>query len=361
MENEIKKSSEPNKITNVEKNEKKEKNNQRAKIKKSDESREKFIFLYKKIKECSNIPLSASYFIENAKVFSIPILYRFLLIFTLIKLTLAFIYFIFWEKKFINFPLIVHINMLICSTILLFLERLKKFKVFFFLNILSHYYTERVFQVIYIISFIFIDDYSCYYYDKFTFSVNPGIPVFIFLSIIFFESQHFNDGLLYIYILNFLCFLYFFSLHTCFSVYVPVNIDIGIFILITVIAHNIGRKLFISETFFKFYEKVLEILYNELGITLICENGVIFPKKQKEEEGKENNEIKRNRKNSIGSNKRLHNSLRVIDDLIMGDETSNEGDFLSSISIPEKNNERIEVPEFEGFEVCIPSTREIPI
>lgn len=319
-------------------------------------TRESFISLYKKLKECSDIPLSPTYFIQNAKIFSIPILYRFLLTFTFIKFGLTLLYFIFWEDTFINFPILVHFLMLVCSSILLFMDRLIKYKPFFFLNILSQYYTKRVFHVIYIISFIFIDNYLCYYYPNYSFSLNPGIPIFIFLGIIFFESQHFNDGLLYIYILNFLCFLYFFSLHSCLNVYLPINIDIGIYILIIVIAHNIGRKLFISEMFFKFYEKVLEILNNELGIVLIFEGGAVYPKK--DDENKENKGKSSNKKESFEGKKRK-NSLRVIDDLIIGDETSNEGDYISSFSALDKNVEKFSVPDFEGFEVCIPNNREI--
>ena len=249
--------------------------------KQSKKSKDTFHLLYNKLKESSDIPFNPHSFLEHAKFFSQPILYRFLLVFTIIKFLLTLLYFIFWEKKYFNFPILINLIMLNCSILLLFKDKLSPYKLFFFLNIINDYYTRRVLQIIYIMNFIFIDNYQCYYFPNFTFSINLGVPVFIFITIIIFESNHFHKGLLYIYIWNFLCFLYFFSLHSFLNVYLPVNIDIALFILISVIAHNIGRKLIKCEVFLKFYEKILEIVSKECGAELTCDEKLIYSNKKK--------------------------------------------------------------------------------
>ena len=320
-----------------------------------------FYMLYNKLKEIIDVPFSPENFIENAKLFSQPILYRFLLVFTIAKFLLTILYFFFWKKNYFNFSISINIIMLICSILLVFKDKLSPYKIFFFLRILNDYYTRRTIQVIYIISFIFIDNYLCYYFPDFTFSINVGVPVFIFIAIIFFESKHFHYGLLYIYIWNFLCFLYFLNLHSFLNVYLPVNIDIGIFILISVIAHNVGRKLLKCEMFLKFYEKVLETFNKELGVSVVCNGSLVYPDIKKSEN-------KGGRKESIGSknDKKGNNKFRFIDDLMNADETSNsnEGDYVSSLSMTDKNVELFDVPGFEGFEVSLPNNsnnKELPI
>ena len=322
-------------------------------------SKDAFYLLYNKLKESTDIPFNPHNFVEHAKLFSQPILYRFLLVFTITKFFLASLYFIFWKKKYFNFIIFINLTMLNCSALLVFKDKLSPYKLFFFLNIINDYYTRRILQVIYIMSFIYIDNYQSYYFPDFTFSVNLGVPVFIFITIIIFESNHFHQGLLYIYIWNFLCFLYFFSLRSFLNVYLPVNIDIALFVLISVIAHNIGRKLIKCEVFLKFYEKVLEIVSKELGVELICDEKLVYPNKKKEEDGK----VKLNRKESIGSKKYNNSQLRFIDDLMM-DENSNENDYVSSNSmISDRNIERFAVKGFERFEICVPNSnlKDLPI
>ena len=326
--------------------------------KQNKKPKDAFYLLYNKLKESSDIPFNPHNFLEHAKFFSQPILYRFLLVFTITKFLLTLLYFIFWKKKYFNFPILINLIMLNSSTLLVFKDKLSPYKLFFFLNIINDYYTRRVLQVIYIMSFIFIDNYQSYYFPDFTFSVNLGVPVFIFITIIIFESNHFHQGLLYIYIWNFLCFLYFFSLHSFLNVYLPVNIDIALFVLISVIAHNIGRKLIKFEVFLKFYEKVLAIVNKEMGVELTCNGSLVYPNKKKDEDGKG----KIQRRESTGS-KKLNNQLRFIDDLMM-DENSNENDYLSSNSmLSDKNIEKFPVKNFDNFEICVPnsSLKELPI
>ena len=287
--------------------------------------REKFSLIYKLIKDNADIPFKPEQFIEKAKMFSVPIFNRLLLLFTIIKLCTMHFYFFFWEKSLLNGTIICGFILTILCLIIMFFQTIKKLKLFSFLNLLDEYVTLRILRVIYILIFFFEENRTIYLYKEFNFQINPGFIFTINISVFFFESQNFSGALLYLYIINMLSFVYYFSLRNCLNFYLPVNIVIGGFVLVNVVAHNIGRKLSKSELFINFYEKVLDILAKEMKVTIVYDNQIIFP----HEKGKRAN------KEEIGE-------LQSISSM------DNEG--LSTLT--DKDVKRITVSEFEGFEVA---------
>lgn len=291
----------------------------------STSKREKFSLIYKLIKDNADIPFKPEQFIEKAKMFSVPIFNRLLLLFTLIKLCTMHFYFFFWEKSLLNGTIICGFILTILCLIIMFFQTIKKLKLFSFLNLLDEYVTLRILRVIYILIFFFEENRTIYLYKEFNFQINPGFIFTINISVFFFESQNFSGALLYLYIINMLSFVYYFSIRNCLNFYLPVNIVIGGFVLVNVVAHNIGRKLSKSELFINFYEKVLDILAKEMKVTIVYDNQIIFP----HEKGKRTN------KEEIGE-------LQSISSM------DNEG--LSTLT--DKDVKRITVSEFEGFEVA---------
>ncbi len=233
--------------------------------------------------------------------------------------------------------------LLLLCVVFIWMKELSKKKIFFFTNIIGEYITLRIFRILYIVIFIVEENHLYYNYPSFTFQINTGFIFFVFCSIIFFESHNFVSGLLYLYILNLLCFLYFFSLKNFLNVYIPVNIDIAIFVLISVIGHNIGRKLTKNEIFFKFYERVIDIVCKEIKMQIAYDGQIIFPNKIEP---------------SMRKRSERKDSLKVFNDLMdeSQSEFSNE-DTLSNIE--GKNFDMFEIGDFEGFEVCLPKEEHV--
>ena len=306
-------------------------------------SREKFSLLYYLIKENANIPFTPEQFIDKSKVLSVPIFNRILCGLTIIKLSITSFYFLFWELSFLNIHIFIEFFLFLLCIVFIYIKELSKFKIFFFVNIIGEYITLRIFRILYIVIFIIEENNIYYNFTNFTFQINIGFIFFIFCSIIFFESHNFTSGLLYLYILNLLCFLYFFSLKNFMNVYIPLNIDIAIFVLVSVIGHKIGKKLTKSETFFKFYERVIDIVCKETKMQISYDGQIIFPNKIEP-----SNRKKSDRKDS----------LKVFNDLMdeSQSEFSNE-DVLSNIE--GKNFDMFEIGDFEGFEVCLPKEENV--
>ena len=301
--------------------------------------KEKFLMLYRLIKEISEIPFSTEIFVDKARIFSIPIFNGMLFFLTSIKLFLVIIYFFFWEKNLKNIHIIFGFTLLILTILFMMIKYLLKIKM---LKIFGEYYILRIMRVIYIIIFLLDENLTYYNHKEFTFQINSGYIFFIFCMIIFYESQNFTTGLLYIYILNFLLFLYFFSVRNCLGVYLPINSVIVIFITIYVIVHNFGRILIKREVFIKFFESIIDVICKEQNINISYDNQIIYP-------------LKENKEIEVQSRK---NSFEIFNDLMEDNKRDfNDSDILSTIN--EKKFDIFHIDEFEGFDVCIPINQEI--
>ena len=301
--------------------------------------KEKFLMLYRLIKEIAEIPFSTEIFVDKARIFSIPIFNGMLFFLTSIKLFLEIIYFFFWEKNLKNIHIIFGFTLLILKILFMMIKYLLKIKM---LKIFGEYYILRIMRVIYIIIFLLDENLTYYNHKEFTFQINSGYIFFIFCMIIFYESQNFTTGLLYIYILNFLLFLYFFSVRNCLGVYLPINSVIVIFITIYVIVHNFGRILIKREVFIKFFESIIDVICKEQNINISYDNQIIYP-------------LKENKEMQIQSRK---NSFEIFNDLMEDNKRDfNDSDILSTIN--EKKFDIFHIDEFEGFDVCIPINQEI--
>ena len=301
--------------------------------------KEKFLMLYRLIKEIAEIPFSTEIFVDKARIFSIPIFNGMLFFLTSIKLFLVIIYFFFWEKNLKNIHIIFGFTLLILTILFMMIKYLLKIKM---LKIFGEYYILRIMRVIYIIIFLLDENLTYYNHKEFTFQINSGYIFFIFCMIIFYESQNFTTGLLYIYILNFLLFLYFFSVRNCLGVYLPINSVIVIFITIYVIVHNFGKILIKREVFIKFFESIIDVICKEQNINISYDNQIIYP-------------LKENKEMQIQSRK---NSFEIFNDLMEDNKRDfNDSDILSTIN--EKKFDIFHIDEFEGFDVCIPINQEI--
>ena len=301
--------------------------------------KEKFLMLYRLIKEIAEIPFSTEIFVDKARIFSIPIFNGMLFFLTSIKLFLVIIYFFFWEKNLKNIHIIFGFTLLILTILFMMIKYLLKIKM---LKIFGEYYILRIMRVIYIIIFLLDENLTYYNHKEFTFQINSGYIFFIFCMIIFYESQNFTTGLLYIYILNFLLFLYLFSVRNCLGVYLPINSVIVIFITIYVIVHNFGRILIKREVFIKFFESIIDVICKEQNINISYDNQIIYP-------------LKENKEMQIQSRK---NSFEIFNDLMEDNKRDfNDSDILSTIN--EKKFDIFHIDEFEGFDVCIPINQEI--
>ena len=300
--------------------------------------KEKFLTLYRLIKEITEIPFSAEQFVDKARIFSIPIFNGLLFFLTLIKVFLEFIYFFLWEKNLKNIHIIFGCTLLILTILFMMIKYLMKIKI---LKIFGQYFILRIMRVIYIVVFLLDENLTYYNHKEFTFQINTGFIFFIYCMIIFYESHNFTTGLLYIYILNFLLFLYFFSIRNCLGVYLPINSVIVIFITIYVIVHNFGRIIIKREVFIKFFESILEIICKEQNINISYDNQIIYP-------------LNENKEVQIQSRK---NSFEIFNDLMEDSrKESNDSDILSTIN--EKKFDVFHIDDFEGFDICIPIDKE---
>ena len=300
--------------------------------------KEKFLTLYRLIKEITEIPFSAEQFVDKARIFSIPIFNGLLFFLTLIKVFLEFIYFFLWEKNLKNIHIIFGCTLLILTILFMMIKYLMKIKI---LKIFGQYFILRIMRVIYIVIFLLDENLTYYNHKEFTFQINTGFIFFIYCMIIFYESHNFTTGLLYIYILNFLLFLYFFSIRNCLGVYLPINSVIVIFITIYVIVHNFGRIIIKREVFIKFFESILEIICKEQNINISYDNQIIYP-------------LNENKEVQIQSRK---NSFEIFNDLMEDSrKESNDSDILSTIN--EKKFDVFHIDDFEGFDICIPIDKE---
>ena len=300
--------------------------------------KEKFLTLYRLIKEITEIPFSAEQFVDKARIFSIPIFNGLLFFLTLIKVFLEFIYFFLWEKNLKNIHIIFGCTLLILTILFMMIKYLMKIKI---LKIFGEYFILRIMRVIYIMIFLLDENLTYYNHKEFTFQINTGFIFFIYCMIIFYESHNFTTGLLYIYILNFLLFLYFFSIRNCLGVYLPINSVIVIFITIYVIVHNFGRIIIKREVFIKFFESILEIICKEQNINISYDNQIIYP-------------LNENKEVQIQSRK---NSFEIFNDLMEDSkEKINDSDILSTIN--EKKFDVFHIDDFEGFDICIPIDKE---
>lgn len=289
---------------------------------------DKFSLIYKLLKESVHIPFNQKHFVEKAKLFSLPIFDRILVICTLFKFGMSLFYFIILEKQILNRTIILDFLLTILSFMIMLMKHLTCIKLFSFLQKIDHYIILRLLRVTYLMIFIYEENYTIYYYEKFTFQLNPEFIFSIHVIVFFFESNNFTGALLYLYIMNILSFIYFISWRNFTAFYLPINVVIGMFVLISVVAHNVGRKLAKSELFFSFYERVIYILAKELGINILYENQMIFPRNAKGEKEHEdmNDEVQ-----SVSSMEQ-EMCFKGID--------NNEVDY-----------KRCSVEEFDGFEL----------
>ncbi len=120
-------------------------------------------------------------FIEKTQIFSIPIFYQMLFLFTLIKTFLSGIYFVITQNIYLNFNTSLIFVQLIVS-FLLSGQQHGKIK-----NLFSKgTFLEGILKYIYIITFCLEENMTSYYYDHFIFNLNPVFIFFILLLIVFF-------------------------------------------------------------------------------------------------------------------------------------------------------------------------------
>jgi hypothetical protein len=215
-------------------------------------------------------------FIEKTQIFSIPIFYQMLFLFTLIKTFLSGIYFIFTQNTYMNFNTSLIFVQLIVS-FLLSGQQHGKIK-----NLFSKgTFLEGVLKYIYIITFCLEENMTTYYYDHFIFNLNPGFIFFILLLIVFYDlktTKKFHEFMFYLYILNLVFLMSFLSIKNIMHFFVPFNLVLSMFILLNVISQNFHKKMVKMKVYHKFFENLVSSIFklNKDQLYILYDKKVIY-------------------------------------------------------------------------------------
>lgn len=237
------------------------------------------LLLYKLLKENKELLYNSAPFKKKARLFSIPIFNRILLLLTFSKMMIEMIYFFLLEKTIKKLPVFISFILFVIVLCIINAKHILKIKLVSKMKFISEYEYTRLLRIIYLFLFFFQENYVIYYYHNEIFEMNPGYIFFNHVITFYFESSDFSTGLFYLYILNLANFVYFASLDNFLNFLIPIVIVIGIFILIEAVGHSIGKKLTKYEIYFAFFERILNKLSNEEGIKLTYNSKLIYPLK----------------------------------------------------------------------------------
>lgn len=251
----------------------------------------KFRTIYKFIKE--NILIDDSQknaFIESTQIFSIPIFYQILLLITILKTILCIIYFMVMNRIYFNINISLIFIQLSTSFLLTQQQEIIKIKIKSFKKILIHdTFLEQILKGFYICTFCLEENMTIYTYDLFLFQLNPSFIYFVILLILFFDlktTKSFNEFLFYLYILNLVLLIYFFSMKNLMNFFLPINLVLAMFILLNVISQNFNKKLIKIHMYHKFFEQLISEIFkfHENDMYVVCDKKIIY----KEQDNREN-------------------------------------------------------------------------
>jgi hypothetical protein len=306
--------------------------------------------IYKFLKE--NVHINgdmANSFLEKTQIFSIPIFYHILFMFTIIKTILMMIYFICYKNSYINTSISLIFIQLSTSFLLTQHQAIIKIKHRAKLT-LNESFLEQVLKFTYILMFCLEENMTLYYYDSFLFDMNPGFIFFVILLILFFDlktTKKFNEFLFYLYILNLVLLIYFLSLRNIMSFFLPINLVLSMFILLNVISQNFNKKLNKIQMYHKFFEYLLSSVFKLNEMYLTFEKKIIYTegdKKDKDQNLNLNNQISNDELYALSNNGESTEPSDIISECSLL-ESKPESEELKTIPISE-------IKEFKGFELA---------
>jgi hypothetical protein len=241
----------------------------------------KFPKLYKCLKETFLLDTDSHKFLELTQIFSIPIFYQILFMFTLIKSLLIGIFFIFVINNVSNLVLTLVLLELTISFLLTqqhVIVRINNYKVKKFAD---STFLEKILKFCFILIFCLEQNYTIYYYDCLMFNLNPGYIFFIVLLIYFFDlksSRKFNEYLFYSYIFNLVIFIYFCSFRNFMNFFLPSNLVLLMFILLNLISQSYHKKLLKLMIYHKFFENLVQTIFklNKDNMMITFDNRILY-------------------------------------------------------------------------------------
>jgi hypothetical protein len=221
-------------------------------------------------------------FVESTQIFSIPIFYHILFLFTIIKTILIFSYFVFVHGEYNNVSVHLIFIQLTTSFLLAQQQAILKIKNEKFKKIvINHSFLEQTLKYTYMIIFCIEENFTIYYFDSRMFNLNPGFIFFILLLIIFYDlkaSKRFNEFLFYFYILNLVIFIYFFSVKNFMNFFLPILLVLAMFILLNLISQNYHKQFMKLSMHHNFFEKLVVNIFklNRENMSLVYDGKIIY-------------------------------------------------------------------------------------
>jgi hypothetical protein len=211
--------------------------------------------------------------IEKTQIFSLPIFYQVLLLFNILKTILSSGFFIFSGLDLTNFSMTLIVLEL---SIAFLLSRRPEA-------------SQNFLKYSYIFLFCFEENYTVYYFDSHTCSLNPGFIFFVLLLILFYDmktTKAFHEFMFYLYIVNLVLLIYFLSLNNIMNYFVPFNLVLCMFVLLNVISQNYHRKAVKRKVYHEFFEKLVIAMLNKGKMFVLFDDKILnsVEKENKQEE-----------------------------------------------------------------------------
>lgn len=241
----------------------------------------KFPKLYKFLKETYLLSDDSPSFIQLTQIFSIPIFYQILFMFTIIKTLLIGSFFLFRINELSHLTTTLIMLEITTSFLLTQQQAIHKIKTTKLYNLLDRHFLEKILKFFYIIIFCLEQNYTIYYYDCLMFNLNPGYIFFIVLLIYYFDmksAKKFNEFLFYFYIFNLIFFIYFSSFRNFMNFFLPTILVLSMFILMNLISQNYNKKLMKLMIYHKFFENLVQTIFklNKNEMSVIHDGKVLY-------------------------------------------------------------------------------------
>jgi hypothetical protein len=271
-------------------------------------------------------------FMENTQIFSLPIFYQILFLFTIIKTILSTTYFILIVGDWYNLNMSL-IFIQITTAFLLTQEDIiikiknKRFKK------LNESLLTKVFKITYVAAFCLEENMTMYYHEHFILNLNPGFIFFILLLILFLDlktMKSFNEVLFYLYITNVVLLLYFLSLRNLMNFFLPVNLVLAMFILLNIVSQAFNKKLIKMELYHNFFENLISSIFKINDMYVLHDKKVLFHESETE------------------FNENTSNHLSTIDNM---DDQSIFTEYSITETKQETDMKRVPISNLKGFEL----------
>jgi hypothetical protein len=263
-------------------------------------------------------------FIERTQIFSLPIFYQVLLLFNILKAILSSSFFIFSGLEIAN----LSITFILLEVSIAFLLSRKPER------------SQDFLKYSYIFLFCWEENYTVYYYNCHTCSLNPGFIFFTLLLILFYDmktTKAFHEFMFYLYIVNLVLLIYFLSLNNIMNFFVPFNLVLCMFVLLNVISQNYQKKAMKSKVYHDFFEKLVLAMLSKGKMYVLFDDKIL---------NSPNNVHKREETGQ------LEDKLKKISADNYHESTENSDDKTDDILSLNSDFETEQIEDFKGFKLA---------